>query len=196
VAVSQEVLASEEHLGSGVGQELFESPEPLPGVFVEESDAGVECGSSPAFQRPISCLIEDFAGGDHVFESHSRGHQALVSISENDVGDFDGPWHRLDFQNTPGFVGPGPILGLHFRGLRWSWVQEPGAALWPDRRGRPLALRSALLGSSPQRHNLADRHHSEVSPCPRPIDSSDVNDAGCLLDAFIVCSRKYFLRNP
>src|SRR4051812_26743563 len=58
-------------------------------VFIKKTDARVKGGSAPTFQRPISSIVQVFAGWNHVFHGHARGHQALVGIAENDVGDLN-----------------------------------------------------------------------------------------------------------
>ena len=42
VAVAEEILPAQEHLQLGVGQQATEGAQPLPRVFVEEADTGVE----------------------------------------------------------------------------------------------------------------------------------------------------------
>ena len=49
VPVAQQVLPAQQHLQARVRHQLAEGAQTLPGIFVEEADAGVEGGPAPAF---------------------------------------------------------------------------------------------------------------------------------------------------
>jgi len=83
------ILAAEQHLQPAVGQQFAELPQPLPWILIEEAYAGVERGASPAFDRPVACLVEIRASGNHVFHCHARRHQALVGIAQDEFGYID-----------------------------------------------------------------------------------------------------------
>ena len=89
VAVAEQVLPAQEHLQAGVGHQLAEGAQPLPGVFVEEADAGVVGRPAPAFDAPVAGLVDVLAGGDHVFQRHPRGQQALMPVAEGQFRDFN-----------------------------------------------------------------------------------------------------------
>src|SRR5690606_28950317 len=91
-----------------VGQQAAEGAQALPGVFVEEADAGVEGGAAPAFDRPVAGTVDVFAGGDHVFQGHAGGKQALVGVAQGEFGDVDDAGHvgSLYTGTAPAFVRP------------------------------------------------------------------------------------------
>jgi hypothetical protein len=82
VAVAEQVLPAQQHLQLGVGHQLAEGPQPLPRVFVEESDAGVVGRAAPALDAPVAGLVDVGARIDHVFHGHAGRHQALVGIAQ------------------------------------------------------------------------------------------------------------------
>ena len=90
VAVAEQILPSQQHLEPRIGHQATESPQPLPGILVQKADARVERGAAPALDRPESGAVEVLARGHHVFERHARGHEALVGIAENQLGEVDG----------------------------------------------------------------------------------------------------------
>ena len=89
VAIAQQVLAAQQHLQAGVGQQFAELPQALPGILIEEADAGVERGATPTFHRPVARLVDIGASGNHVFHGHPRRHQALVGVAENEFGNIN-----------------------------------------------------------------------------------------------------------
>lgn len=86
VAVAQKVLATQQHLQPGVRQQLAESTQTLPWVFVEESDARIEGSSAPAFNGPEACRINVGTGINHVLHGHASGKQALMRVAEHELG--------------------------------------------------------------------------------------------------------------
>ncbi len=93
MAVAEQVLAAQQHLQARVGQQAAESAQALPGVLVEEADAGVEGGAAPALDRPVAGAVDVLARGDHVFEGHAGGEQALVRVAQGEFGDVDDAGH-------------------------------------------------------------------------------------------------------
>ena len=89
VAVAQQVLAPQQHLQAGIGHQLAKRAQPLPRVLIEETDAGVVGGASPAFHAPVTRLIDVLAGPDQVFGRHPRGEQALVTVAGSQFRDFN-----------------------------------------------------------------------------------------------------------
>ena len=96
VAVAEEVLPAQEHLPLGVGQQAAESAQPLPRVFVEEADTGVERRTAPALHAPVPGLVDVLADRDHIFQGHPGGEQALVGIAQGELRDVDLLAHRGD----------------------------------------------------------------------------------------------------
>ncbi len=50
VPVTQQVLTAQQHLQTGFRQQLAESPQALPGIFIQKADTGIKGGASPALQ--------------------------------------------------------------------------------------------------------------------------------------------------
>lgn len=92
VAVAQKVLATQQHLQPGVRQQLAESTQTLPWVFVEESDARIEGSSTPAFNGPEACHINVGTGINHVLHGHASGKQALMRVAEHELGNANLSW--------------------------------------------------------------------------------------------------------
>ncbi len=57
MTVAQHILSSEQHLELCVGHFLSESSESLPGIFIQETDAGIKCSTAPAFSGIKTYLI-------------------------------------------------------------------------------------------------------------------------------------------
>ena len=87
VAVTQQVLATKQHLETGVRQQFAESAQALPRILVEEANAGVEGCSAPALCRPVAGCVDVGASVDHVFHCHSGSHQALMGVAKRELGD-------------------------------------------------------------------------------------------------------------
>ena len=75
VAVAEQVLPAQQHLQAGVGQRLAQLAQPLPGVLLEEAQAGVVGRPAPALQRPVADGVELVADGQHVLGAHAGGDQ-------------------------------------------------------------------------------------------------------------------------
>lgn len=86
VAITQQVLATQEHLQACVRQRRAQLAQTLPRVFFEETNAGVECCAAPDFQRPVADFVELVADRQHVFGAHARGEQRLVGVAQDGVG--------------------------------------------------------------------------------------------------------------
>ena len=93
VAIAKQILTAKQHVKARLGQQLAEGAETFPGIFVEEPNAGIEGRSTPALQRPEAGIIEVFAGRNHVFHRHSGRQQTLVSIPQDQFGDFNRASH-------------------------------------------------------------------------------------------------------
>ncbi len=103
VAVADEVLPAEEHLGLRLLEALLELAQPLPRVFVEEAHCGVERSAAPAFYGVVAYFIHGLAYRQHVLGAEARRHYGLVRVAEcrlgySDAGfflRFDGFFHFL-----------------------------------------------------------------------------------------------------
>ena len=71
--VAQQVLTAQQHLETGIRQQGAELPQALPGVFIQEPDAGIKSGAAPAFHGPVASLVDVGAGRDHVFHRQAGG---------------------------------------------------------------------------------------------------------------------------
>ena len=92
VAVTEEILAAQQHLQATIRHQLAECPQALPGIFIKEADAGVKGCAAPALHTPKTGLVHFFTDIDHVFHSHSRCHEALMSVSERYFRYTNGSW--------------------------------------------------------------------------------------------------------
>ena len=95
--VAQQVLAAQQHLQARVGHQFAERAQALPGIFVQESNAGVEGRAAPALDGPKSRFIEFFASRHQIFQGHARGHQALMGVAQNKFGDLDSSFRHKFF---------------------------------------------------------------------------------------------------
>ena len=95
VPVAEQVLPAQQHLQPRVGHQLAERAQPLPRVFVQETDAGIERGAAPTFRRPIARLVDVLAGRNHVFHRHPRSQQALVAVPKYKFSDIYGFRHYM-----------------------------------------------------------------------------------------------------
>src|SRR5450759_1327094 len=89
VAVAQQVLPAQHHLQPGVGQQLPELAQPLPGVLVEEPDTGVVRRAAPALHAPVAGRVDVLAHRDHVFHGHPGSAQALVPVAQDKLRHVD-----------------------------------------------------------------------------------------------------------
>ena len=81
MAVTHAVLSPEQHLERGLGHFLFELQGPLPRVFVQKADAGVERGAAPHLQREEADGIQLFRDREHILGFHAGGQQRLMGVS-------------------------------------------------------------------------------------------------------------------
>ena len=85
MAVTQQVLATQEHLERGFGRFFLEQADAFPRVLVEETDAGVKSRSPPHLQGEKPHLVQFLGDGEHVFGFHPSGEQGLVRVTQDDV---------------------------------------------------------------------------------------------------------------
>ncbi len=116
VAITEQVLSTQEHLQAGVRQTGLEFAQALPGIFLEEAHAGIEGRAAPDLQRPVTDLIKLGADRQHVIQAHACSDDRLVGIAQDGIGDGDLLVHGL----IPSPTGR--------RGQRWRWQWRwPGA---------------------------------------------------------------------
>jgi len=89
VAITQQVLAAQQHLQARVGQCGAQLAQAFPGIFLQVTQTGIEGGSTPHLKRPVADIVQLFAGGQHVVGAHACGDQRLVRIAQNDICDLN-----------------------------------------------------------------------------------------------------------
>jgi hypothetical protein len=92
VAIAEQVLPAQQHLQLAVGHQFAERPQPLPGIFVQESDASVVGRAAPTLDAPIACSVDVGTRINHVFHGHASRHEALVRVAQRNFGHTDGSW--------------------------------------------------------------------------------------------------------
>jgi L-fucose isomerase-like protein len=95
VAVAQKVLAAQQHLQLCVLEACSQLSEPFPGIFLEETEAGIECGAAPALNGIVADLIQLGNDGKHHIGRHSGGNQRLMSITQNGIRNFNRSFHLI-----------------------------------------------------------------------------------------------------
>ena len=87
VTVPDEVLAAQQHLKRSAPAVVLDGAQTLPGVFVKESQAGIEGGAAPDLERMEAHLVHGPKDRDDVAYPHSRCPQRLMAIAKGGVGD-------------------------------------------------------------------------------------------------------------
>ncbi len=90
VAITEQVLAAQQHLQGGLRHGLFEFAQAQPRVFAEEADAGVKGGTAPALQRPVAHVVELSGNRQHVIKAQAGGEKGLMGVTQDDVGNGNG----------------------------------------------------------------------------------------------------------
>ena len=70
-----------------------EHAQPLPGVFVQEAQGGVESGAAPGFEGPVTDLVQRGGDRQHVGGAHAGGYEALVRVAQHGFGNRDRSCH-------------------------------------------------------------------------------------------------------
>ena len=73
MAVTDEVLAAEQHLQAGIFYLFPQAPQPVPRVLVQEPDAGIKSSSAPYLEREKAHLIKLRRDREHIPGTHSGG---------------------------------------------------------------------------------------------------------------------------
>ena len=89
VPVANQVLSAQQHLQPGVGHGGAEGAEPLPRIFFQEAQTGVERGAAPDLKRPVSDGVQLLRDRQHVLGAHARGEEGLMPVAKGDIGDQD-----------------------------------------------------------------------------------------------------------
>ena len=72
MAVTQQVLAAQQHLQPRIGQRFAQLPQALPRIFFQEAHTGIKGGTAPYFQRPIPYLVQFGTNRQHILGAHAR----------------------------------------------------------------------------------------------------------------------------
>ena len=83
VAVTEQVLAAQQHLQLGVLYVRTDGAQALPGVLVQIAQAAVERGSAPDLERLESAGVEGLENGEHVLDGHARGDLTLLAVAQD-----------------------------------------------------------------------------------------------------------------
>ena len=83
--VLDDVLAAQEHDLGRLGSGLFERPQAVKGVFVQESEAGVDGGAAPGFQPVEAHAVENRGGWEHLRSAHAGGGHGLMAVAQDGV---------------------------------------------------------------------------------------------------------------
>ena len=73
----------------GWGHFLADDAQTFPGIFAQITQAGVEGCAAPAFQGPEANLIENLAGGKHIFQTHTGSSLRLMCVTEDGVSNIE-----------------------------------------------------------------------------------------------------------
>ena len=86
MAITEQVLAAQQHLQGSLRHGLFKLAQAQPRVFAEKADTGVKGGAAPALQRPVAHIIELSGNRQHIIKAQAGGEQGLVGVTQDDVG--------------------------------------------------------------------------------------------------------------
>ena len=82
-AVSQNILASEQHLQFRVLKAVAEFAESLPRIFLQEPEGRVKCRASPALYGMIPDFVHLLHDRKHLFRRHTCGNQRLMRVTQD-----------------------------------------------------------------------------------------------------------------
>jgi hypothetical protein len=89
MAVAKQILPPQKHLERCLDDMRLQAAQPLPWIFVQKPDAGIEGGASPCLQRKKSDGIHIRGNRQHIRHPHSGGDEGLMGISESRIRDFE-----------------------------------------------------------------------------------------------------------
>ena len=82
VAITEDILSTEQHLHRRIRHGLLEDADALPGILTQETDTGIEGGAAPGLERPEPHLIELFCNRQHIVDTHAGRKQGLMRIAQ------------------------------------------------------------------------------------------------------------------
>ena len=93
--IAKDVLAAEKHLKLDVRASFSDGAEPLPWIFIQEAEAGIESRASPHLKRVIARLIKKRGDAQNLIRGQTGRNQRLRTIAESRINDFYSHWNYL-----------------------------------------------------------------------------------------------------
>ena len=90
MTVSQNVLASEQHLKLRILKSRSQLSQSLPRILMQETKGCIKGGAAPAFYSRIADLIHLLRDGKHQFSRHSGCDQRLMCVTQYSFHNFNG----------------------------------------------------------------------------------------------------------
>ena len=87
VAVAKQVLAAKQHLKLRVLDVGADGAQTVPGVLVEEAQAGIERRASPHLEGAETSLVHGLQDGQHVLDGHARSNLALLAVAQDGLSE-------------------------------------------------------------------------------------------------------------
>ena len=89
MAISQNILASEQHLKFCIFKSVSQLSQSVPRIFLQETKGCVKCGAAPALYGMIAYLVHLVHDGQHLFGCHSGSDQGLMCVTQHCLGNTD-----------------------------------------------------------------------------------------------------------
>src|ERR1035437_7482324 len=89
VAITDQILATEQHLERGVRHQFLESAHSFPRVFVKKTGSDIKSSATPDFYGIKSSFVHFRGNGDHILRTHTCCKQRLVSITKGQIGNLE-----------------------------------------------------------------------------------------------------------
>jgi hypothetical protein len=87
--VLDDVLPAQEHHVRRAGRGRLQLIEPVEGVFLQETQGGVDRGAAPGLERPEAEPVEARRHREHLGGGHARGREGLVTVAQDGVVEDD-----------------------------------------------------------------------------------------------------------
>ena len=101
MVISQDVLSAEQHLQLGVLKSVSQFPQSLPGIFLQETEAGIKGSAAPALNRMVAYLVHLINNGQHLLSGHSGRKQRLVGVTKDGFHNLHWPLFYLCHSYNP-----------------------------------------------------------------------------------------------
>ena len=97
--IAEDVLPSEEHLKFCVLKTIAEFAQSVPGIFMQEADAGIKCCTAPALYCIIADLVHLIDDRNHLLGRHTRRNQRLMRVTKDGFHDLNRPFFNCFFSH-------------------------------------------------------------------------------------------------